>query len=338
VSASWCRAPSGSAWGGLLARGLVRLSRRAALAPISGADDGHDFFAALYSKAFSGVVEVDAATSAYRPVHRFIGAVPNGVSGSFDGRWLVWAEYDNAPGNLSAYGPVWSWDSKTGRARQIGGARSSSGWVSAPDALDGFATWAQSSSGAEKVYVIDLASDRSRVVDRGYTGTPFLAGDGLVVWPEETKMGALVGVRAAIAATGHPSAVPPALAGVTRAPVTPASDGSAVAYTNAAEESLLWSPSVRSSPQRVFVAPGKSLIDNDVQVGQGHVAFTIWPVAYLADSRAGRYVEISNVADAVLDNESLVLVRPPEGKAAHPVRDVIFLPLSSVPAFAACSR
>jgi hypothetical protein len=328
------------AWGALLARGLVGLSRRVDIQPIAGADDGRHFFASMYSKAFSGVVEVDAGTSMYTPVHRFANPATDQAAGSFDGRWLVWDEYHSLQG-LDDFA-VWSWDSKTGRLRQIGAAtRSTSGafwssdWV-APVALDGFAAWEQGTRSGGDLYVVNLATGRSRVLSRGHPGGPLLVQGGLVVWPESTSSSSAT-VMAAKVTTGQRRTPPPALRAL-RGAITPLSDGSSLVYASPSWTSVWWSPSMSDAPRDVFASPANNPLQDSLVIAHGHVAFVDWPAAYVADTRAGRYVEINDIGLVVLDNESLILVRPSAQKAAHAISDVIFLRLSSLPTFSACSR
>jgi len=187
------------------------------LTPWALAGDGRRFFAALYSKRFSGVVRVDPASTRFTPVKRFADARTDQADGAFDGRWLVWNEYHS----LSSFDDftTWSWDSRSGRLRRIGGAAhapSGGFWPSPwrqPDARAGFATWTQGSGSGGKgdVHVFDLARGINKIVRRGHPGGSFLVAGGLAVWPESMRAGALTAMRAADAATGRPVTPPPAL-------------------------------------------------------------------------------------------------------------------------------
>src|SRR5438105_3544318 len=70
----WCRAPSSAAWKDALAGGVVALSRHASVVPWAVGSDGRTFFASLYSKPFSGVVRIDAASSRFTRIKRFADA------------------------------------------------------------------------------------------------------------------------------------------------------------------------------------------------------------------------------------------------------------------------
>src|ERR1035437_9576152 len=144
----WCKAKPNSAWKRVLRGRVVPLSRRVSIGPIALANDGRSFYAEIYSKGYSGVVKINALSGRYIKIKRFSDPVNYQVSGDFDGRWLVWAEYHSLYDYLSDF-TVWSWDSRTGLLRRIGRAkRSPSGkfWPSAwqaPVAHEGYAAWQQ---------------------------------------------------------------------------------------------------------------------------------------------------------------------------------------------------
>jgi hypothetical protein len=337
----WCKAKPDAAWKKALSGGLVALSRRASLVPLALANDGRSFFASLYTGAFSGVVRINAASSRYTEIKRFPDSVNDQASGSFDGRWLVWAEYHSLydPGDFT----VWSWDSRTGRIRQIGAATRSPGgdfWDSslqAPVALDGYATWEQGSGPNNRgdIHVVDLANGRNRIVSHGHSEGPFLVAGPLVAWAESMKPGALTVMRAASARTGRTVATPPALRNL-RGGLAPVSDGKALAYITGYWGSLWCSPSPEAPSRRVLRSPVGSTIDNSLQVAGHFIFFGIQPVSYFADAASGRFVEIKQGGWARLDARSLVLLKPSAKKAVHGISDVVFLPLKSLPPIPPC--
>jgi hypothetical protein len=337
----WCKAKPDAAWKKVLNGGLVALSRRASVVPLALANDEHSFFAEINTKAYSGVVRIDAASSQYTGIKRFPDPVNDQARGSFDGRWLVWDEYHSLNG-LDDF-TVWSWDSRTGRVRQIGAATRSPGWVfwpsswQAPVALDGYATWEQGSgaSGLGDVHVVDLGNDRDRVVRRGHVGGSFLADGSLVVWPESMKPGALTVMRAASARTGRTVATPPRLTDL-RGGLAPVTDGKALVYITDEWRSLWWSPSLEVTPRRVYTAPKGDFIENWVHLAGRYVSFTVWNRAYLADTSSGRYIEINPGGDTRLGAKSLALGKPPKKKTMHAIKDVVFLPLKSLPPIPPC--
>ena len=340
---TWCEAELNAAWKTMLDRGLVGLSRRASIAPLALANDGRSFFAEIYTKAYSGIVRVDVASGRNTEIKRFSNPTRDQALGTFDGRWLVWTEYH------SLYDPndftVWSWDSHTGRLRQIGAAaRSPSGqfwssvWQGAV-ALDGYATWEQG-SGPESlgdIQVVDLESGRNRIIRRGHPAGSFLvpgSSGPVVVWPESMKPGALTIMRAAEAKTGRVVAAPPALRRL-RGALSPVTDGRAIAYATDQWRSLWWSPSLEVAPRRVYTAPKGNFIENWVHVAGRYVSFTVWPKAYLADASRGRYMEVNPGGDTHLGKEGLALGKPPKNKANR-VADIVFLPLKSLPPIPPC--
>lgn len=338
---TWCEAKPDTAWEKVLDGGLVRLSRRASVIPMALANDGRSFFAEIYTKDYSGVAKIDAASSRYTKIKRFPDPVNDQARGRFDGRWLVWAEYHSlyTPGDFT----VWSWDSRTGLLRKIGAATRSPGggfWDSslqAPVALGGYATWGQGvgPNNLDDIHVVDLARGRDRVVRRGHSEGPFLIAGPLVVWAESMKRGALTVMRAASAVTGRFVATPPALRGL-RGGLVPASDGEAVVYITGYWKSLWWAPSLGVKPRRVLNSPDGYTIDNSLQVAGNFVFFSIQPARYFANAASGRYIEIGQGGFARLDARSLVFFKLPAKKADHPISDVVFLSLKSLPPIPPC--
>jgi hypothetical protein len=337
----WCKAKPDSAWKKVLGGGLVALSRRASVVPLALANDKRSFFAEIYTKAYSGIVRIDATSSRYSKIKRFPDPVNDQVSGSFDGRWLVWAEYHSLydTGDFT----VWSWDSRTGRLRKIGAATRSPGgdfWPSslqAPVALAGYATWEQGSgpNNLGDIHVVNLRTGRDRVVRRGHVGGSFLVNGPLVVWPESMKPGALTVMRTTSARTGRAVATPPALRNL-RGGLAPVTDGKALGYITDDWGSLWWSPSLEATPRRVLRSRIGYPIDNSVQVTGHFVFFGIQPVSYFANAASGRFIKINQGGWTRVDAKAFVLLKPSKKKALHGISDIVFLPLKSLPPIPPC--
>jgi hypothetical protein len=337
---TWCRAKPDAAWKEVFNGGLVTLSRQASLFPLALANDGRSFFAEIDAETYSGIVRIDATSNRYTEIKRFSDRVNDQASGSFDGRWLVWTEYHSLYDSDDF--TVWSWDSHTGRSKQIGAAQRSkkrgflpSAWQ-AVVALNGYATWEQGSgpNNLGDIHVVDLRTGRDRVVRSGHVGGSFLVNGPLVVWPESMKPGALTIMRTADVKTGRPVPTPPELRHV-RGGLVPVTDGKAIAYATDNWKSLWWSPSLDVVPHRVFTAAKGDFIDNWVHLVGRYVSFTVWPRAYLADASRGRYIQINPGGDTHLGAKSLALGKPPKSKANR-IADIIFLPLKSLPPIPPC--
>jgi hypothetical protein len=202
----------------------------------------------------------------------------------------------------------------------------------------GFATWTQGAGpgGIADVHVYDLAKGTDRVVRQGHPEGSFLVAGGLVIWPESLRPGALTVMQAADAATGGPAEVPPALRSL-RGVSALVTDGRAVAYPNADFTSLWWSPSLAAAPRRIFATGNAgSHVDNSVQVSGRWVAFGVAPSTYLVDTVKHRYVKLSAGGWTRLDARTLILVKPSAKKAIHPISDVVFRPLASLPPLSSC--
>jgi len=339
----WCQAKPNSAWKQVLRGRVVHLSHRVSIGPLALANEGRSFYAEIYGKSYSGVVRIDARSNRYTKIKRFSDPVNYQASGDFDGRWLVWAEYHSLYDNLSDF-TVWSWDSLTGRIRQIGRAnRSSSGefWPSswnAPVAHQGYAAWQEGACPDElrEIHVVDLANGHDRIIRRGHPSGPFLIDGPRVIWPESMKRGALTVMRAADARTGRLVATTPALRKL-RGAIWPASNGKSLLYATDDQTSLWWSPSFSATPRRVYKGRKYSLLGIPLNEVRGrYTSFSIPLETYVADTVAGRYVRIYPGGWAIVGSKALVLLTPSKRKANHAITDIFYVPLKSLPPVPSC--
>lgn len=339
----WCEAKPNTAWKRILNGRVVPLSRHASIGPLTLAKDGRSFFAEIYSKTYSGVVRIDARNGRNTKIMRFRDPVNYQARGDFDGRWLVWAEYHSLYDNLADF-TVWSWDSRTGRLRQIGSAtRSPSGkfWPSvwqAPVVHQGYAAWEQGAGedGLGEIHVVNLRSGRDRIVRNGHPLGPFLIDGPRVVWPESMEPGALTVIKTADAKTGRMVVTPPALRNV-RGAIWPASNGKSLLYASDGQTSLWWSPSLGVAARRVF--PGRDYQLLKIPLDEAWRRYTSFSVPYktfLADVITGRYIRISPGGWAIVGPKALVLLTPSKEKANNVITDVVFLPLTSLPPIPPC--
>ncbi|HEY5479293.1 MAG TPA: hypothetical protein VIJ84_06745 [Gaiellaceae bacterium] len=340
----WCQAKRDAAWKKALGGGLVTLSRRASVQPLAVADDGHSFYATLFSKSYSGIVEIDARTSRYTTIRRVPHVDAYGALGSADGRWLVWADTTT---NYWTKWKIWSWDSRTGRLRRVAEtprAADAADWsaVSTPSVRDGYAVWAQGiGSGKTGVHVVDLASGKNKIIYRGRASEPFLLPGRVVVWTEDvgdfvTKNPDYV-LRAANAVSGKRVALPAGVRDLSGYPTASlVSDGSGYLYTTDSSNWLWWSPSLGDKASRVFRTRYGGPLDNSLAMAGRYVFFSDYPFAYFADTHTGRYLQISAGGSVLFGSKSLVLSKPAAVKASHGIADVAFLPLASLPPIPPC--
>ena len=138
------------------------------------------------------------------------------------------------------------------------------------------------------------------------------------------------------ASTGAPLSAPPALRPL-RGVSGLATDGSAIAFPNADYTALSWSRSLAKAPRRVFSTGDVARhVDNSVQVAGRYAVFSVGRHAYLADSVAGRFVQISPGGWGRLTPAGLVFLRPRAGKKLHTVADVVVLRRAEYPPIARC--
>jgi len=339
----WCKARSNDPWRRALSRHVVGLSRTTPLVPFALAHDRRSFFAAIYSRGFAGVAEIDARTSAVERIKAFPDPAADQAGGDFDGRWLVWAEYHS----LTSLGDftVWAWDSRSGRVTRIGAAKRSPGgefWESplrAPEALDGLATWVQGTGpgGFAAVHVYDLRTGRGTIIHRGHAQGSFLFAGHRVGWPESPGPGRVTRMRAASALTGKRVAVPRALRALDGVSGL-ATDGHRIAYPNAPYRSIWWSPSLRRKPRKMLNARSHDHVDDSVQVGRRYVGFGIWPRLFVADTKTHRYVQVAGHGGWIQVGATTLLVAAgARKKAVHPRLRIALVPLGKLPPIPACT-
>ena len=315
-------------------------SRKASVVPIAPAGDGRTFFAEMWSASFSGVTRIDARTSKVTRIKKFPNPASDQALGSFDGRWLVWKEYHSLyNGNDFS---VWAWDSHGGKPKLIGKAGHAPNgkqWQSSsrnPDVYNGVATWGQGSgaAGVGDIHAFNLARGHGRIVRRAHVGGSFFYG-GLIVWNESLRPNALTVMRAVDASTGKTRPVPSSMRGL-RGISGLITDGKAIAYPNATFTSLWWSPQPSSTPRLLFGTASGDTFSNTVQIAGRYIVFDLEPHTYLADTATRRYLEIKGGGFGDLNSSALVLAKPSRALAAHPISDVLFLPLRSFPPLPSC--
>jgi hypothetical protein len=320
----------------------VPLSRTTSLVPWTLAHDGRSFFATVYSRRFSGVALIDAATSRITEIRAFPDAARDQADGAYDGRWLVWNEYHS----LTSFDDftTWAWDSQRGRVWQIGTAtRGPNGefWPSpwrGPDARYGVATWVQGigPDGLTEVHLYHLQAGRRTVVRRGHAQGSFLLSGHRVAWPESASRGTTTRMYVSSTVTGRPMPTPRALRPL-RGISGLATDGSRIAYPGASYTALWWAPSLDRRPKRILATRGYDHVDNSVQIGGRYIGFGVQPRVFVGDTKLRRYVLITRHGGWTrVDARSLlVLYATPSGRRDAAAR-IAFVPLRDLPPVPDC--
>jgi hypothetical protein len=315
------------------------------MVPLALGRDGRSFFAEVHSAAFSGVARIVARTGAMQEIKTFSDPKFTDAWGAFDGRWLVWNEYHGFD-NFNNF-KTWAWDTKMHTLNQLGAAtRGPDGqfWESpwrGADVRDGIATWVQGVGPYQlgEVHAFDLRNSRDLVVRHGHPGGAFLLENHIVIWAEASARGVPTRMRAASAVTGQRLPVPQALRPL-RNVTGLYTDGRRIAYPNAPYRSLWWSPSLRRRPYEVVATHHFfNHIDNSVKVGGRYVGFGEQPRVFVADTKTGRYVEVSsNLGFVYVNSAALLVVYGGNGKKVlHPILRMSFVPLRDLPPVPACS-
>jgi hypothetical protein len=330
------------AWQRVLSHHVVALSRTTATVPLALGRDGRSFFAEMHSRRFSGVVRINARTSAVTRIKSFSDPKFTQTWGAFDGRWLVWNEYHGFD-NFNDF-KTWAWDTRTRKLIQLGAAtRGPDGqfWESpwhGADVRDGIATWVQGVGPDQlgEVHAYALRAGRDLVVRHGHPGGAFLLDHHIVVWAEASAPGVPTEMHAASALTGGNVPVPRALRTL-RNVTGLRTDGHHIAYPNAPYKSLWWSPSLGEQPHRVARTRDANHIDNSVQVGGHIVGFGIQPRVFVADTRVRRYIKVSATGGFVYVDPTAVLVAYGGGKKVlHPLLRMAFVRQRDLPPMPAC--
>lgn len=313
------------------------------MVPLAVARDGRSFFAEVYSSRFSGVARVDVRTNAIMKIKAFPDPQYDQAWGAFDGRWLVWNEYHGYD-SFNDFS-TWAWDRQTRKLTQLGAAtRGPEGqfWESpwrGADVRNGIAVWVQGVGPDQlgEVHAYNLRTGRDVVVRHGHPGGAFLIAGHIVIWAEASAPGVPTRIHAGSALTGRPMAVPRALRSL-RNVTGLYTDGLRIAYPNASYKSLWWSPSLGAKPYEVVSTRHVQHIDNSVQVGARYVGFGTYPRAFVADTKARRYIEVSRNGGSVFVNStSLLVVHGPAKKVLHAKLRMVFVPLRDLPPMPACS-
>lgn len=339
---AWCGPRSSVSWRRVLARHVVPLSRTTSLVPWTLAHDGRSFFATVYSRRFSGVARIVAASRRITEIKAFPQAGRDQADGAFDGRWLVWNEYHSLTGFDDF--TTWAWDSHSGRVRRIGAAvRAPDGefWPSpwrAPDVRGGVATWVQGAGpdGLTAVHLYDLRDRRDSVVRRGHAQGSFFIGGRRVAWPESRTPDATTRMSVASAVTGRRIRTPRALRNL-RGISGLATDGRRIAYPTASYKALWWARSLAGAPQEIVAASGYDHVDNSVQIGGHYVGFGIQPRVFIGDTRTRRYLMIT--ADGGwtrIDRRSLVVLYATPSDGPKAAARIAFVPLHALPPMPSC--
>jgi hypothetical protein len=313
------------------------------MVPLAVARDGRSFFAEVYSAKFSGVARIDARTNTVMKIKAFPDPEYDQAWGAFDGRWLVWNEYHGYD-NFNNF-TTWAWDTRTRELTQLGAATQGpdgqfweSPWRGA-DVRDGIAVWVQGVGPDQlgEVHAYNLRTGRDVVVRRGHPGGAFLIAGRIVIWAEAPAPGVPTQMHAAAALSGRPMAVPRALRSL-RNVTGLYTDGHRIAYPTGPYKSLWWSPSLSTKPYEVVGTRHLEHIDNSVQAGPRYVGFGIYPRVFVADTKDGRYVEVSGDGGSVFVNStSLLVVHGPVKKVLHAVLRMAFVRLRDLPPMPACS-
>jgi hypothetical protein len=314
------------------------------MVPVAVGLDGHSFFAEVHSPAFSGVARIDARTGAITRIKPFSDPDYTDAWGAFDGRWLVWNEYHGFD-NFNNF-KTWAWDTQTHVLRQLGSATRGvdgryweSPWRGA-DVRGGIATWVQGVGPDQlgEVHAFNLRTGRDLIVRHGHPGGAFMLDRHMVIWAEASAPGLATRMHAASALTGQPLPTPPALRPL-RNVTGLYTDGRRIAYPNASYRSLWWSPSLHERPYEVVGTRHiYQHIDNSVKVGGRYVSFGEQPRVFVADTKTGRYVEVSKTFGFVYVNSTALLVVYGGGKKVlHPILRMSFVRLKDLPPMPACA-
>jgi hypothetical protein len=301
---------------------LLPDSGRAELVPLGASADGRVAYVSAWTGSFAGVASVSVATGALRPIQRFARPSADQADGAVAGNWLVWAEtYSQA--SLDRF-TMYSYDAATGRIRRLGQSIAGPGGVAWPSpwrapAVDGgYAAWAQgyAAGGLVEIRLADLATGKVTTIARGHLQPPFFDGS-LVVWPGSDTPGSQTTLHAYSPAAATAAALPPVLAAVhgTDFVVT---DGQRTAYLSPDFTRLYYSPAQDVAATEAVRLPAGTDF-TDLALAPGALGWTTSAATYLASTRTGAFVQVTQQYGYPTGSGSVMLITgPPGAKAAHP--------------------
>ena len=291
--------------------------------PLGMSADGKTAFVSTWTSGFSGVAALNLATGSIQHVQRFRNPQEDQADGASGGQWLVWEETYSLS-TLDNF-TVYAWNSATGRLLALGrslNGPSNSPWPSPwhPPAVSGdYAAWAQGygPGGVVEIRLANLATGRVRVIRQGHTQPPFFDGN-LVVWPESDRPGAQTTLHAFSLKTMKPVALPTVLRPVhgTEFVVT---DGTRTAYLNPGMTSLFYSPA-QSVPAREVLSLPSGDYFSALAMSPGTLAWTTTAATYVASTRAGGYVQVTQQYGDATGSDSAVMISDASSeKVVHPI-------------------
>jgi hypothetical protein len=155
------------------------------------------------------------------------------------------------------------------------------------------------------------------VIRQGHTQPPFFDGN-LVVWPESDRPGAQTTLHAFSLKTMKPVALPTVLRPVhgTEFVVT---DGTRTAYLNPGMTSLFYSPAQGVPAREVLSLPSGDYF-SALAMSPGTLAWTTTAATYVASTRTGGYVQVTQQYGDATGSDSAVMISDASSeKVAHPV-------------------
>jgi hypothetical protein len=319
---TFCAARPSAALRRALAR-TVPGSGRGEIVPLGVSPDARTAYVSAWTPSFSGVAELDLASGQLHQIQAFPDPAADQADGVSDGQWLVWAETYSLT-NLDRF-TIYAADAATGRVLELGQSIARPGgtpWPSpwhAPAVSGDYAAWAQGygPGGLVEIRLADLATGQVRTIRTGHTQPPFFDGN-LVVWPESDAPGTQTTLRAYSLTSGRLVPLPVALRAVhgTDDVVT---DGTRTAYLSPELTRLYYSPA-QDEPARLALKLPVGLQFSGLAMAPGLLAWTTTTATYLASTRTGAYVRVTQQFGYATGSGSVMLVTDsPTKKQAHPV-------------------
>jgi hypothetical protein len=291
--------------------------------PLGMSADGKTAFVSTWTSGFSGVAALNLATGSVRHIQRFRNPQKDQADGASGGQWLAWEETYSLS-TLDNF-TVYAWNSATGRLLTLGhslNGPSNSPWPSPwhPPAVSGdYAAWAQGygPGGVVEIRLADLATGQVRVIRQGHTQPPFFDGN-FVVWPESDRPGAQTTLHAFSLETMKPAALPTVLRPVHGTEFVVA-DGTRTAYLNPGMTGLFYSPAQDVPAREVLSLPSGDYF-SALAMSPGALAWTTTAATYVASTRTGGYVKVTQQYGDATGSDSAVMISDASSeKVAHPI-------------------
>ena len=314
-----CLVPLPASWSRAISGGAIKTAPSDAPAAFAISPDGSRIFAGDAARPWLGIVALDRAGRESR-ITSFLPGYDMVISGSFDGRWLLWAE---ANYHVERESTLRAWDSVSNRFLTL-----STGVFEQVSVDHGKAAWINTVD--RQLHLFELASGTDQRLDASASYATF--SWPMLIWAQGSTGDARL--HAASALTGKPIALPAELSSIRDVHFIVGAPGR-LAWSGGQTVTDVWFWQAGSQPRVIFRAHDYADVE---AVGSTLVGAVGSSADYLVDLRTGATTEVPNrVLGPVLNGDALAITRAMGGVTEMSVpMTVSVLSSSALPQLAGC--